>query len=1210
MSRPKRHNIGIDVGLGSIGLVAFEVDDSDSDPLKCVPRRLLCAPVLIHDAGTDPSEQGKGHSRKRVSGEARRARTRLARRRKRLDALDALLASLGYPIEDGQDAYEAWRDRARCVEGPIADDTERRCAVSRSLRHIARHPGWRSAYAPVGSLDEASRTASRFYMDYLARQQKSLFALAEGRPDMARHLLPGASLDKKGAVAGLPDYTDPALAPERPTQAQLALPFLDPALGTPVRRHRKRDTRENPYLGKLHQSDLWFEAALILRTQGAPEEEAPRLLEAVFDRESPRAVGAAAKLVAPCSIDPSQKRATRASVAFQEARVLQAVANLRVVDRGGERPLAGAERTDLTSWLTSPETALADPAPTWSDVADRLGVPRRALRGAGKADMDGEALSAARPPVVATHAAMMGAGPHVRSWWQGASPMAREALVDLCSNAGRCLDAGEEAEAELDALLASLDEAEQAKLDSLDLEPGRAAYGVETLQRINAKMLEPSPEPGTALDFHAARRDAWSLPEDWAPAPAPLGSPVGQPAADLVLKEVARQLRAAERRWGPPAAVTIEHVRGAFNSEETKRVIDKENKARRDANARVDEEVRKLRGTDGPVSRSERVRLEAIQTQGGVCPYCGEAGLTFQTSETDHVVPRAGVGSSNARENLVACCRACNESKGRLPFSAWAAAGPREGLVSLEGALKRVDSWMKPADMSPAAFRRLKAGVKERMRRTELDPPLDARSMEQVAWMARELASQVKGAYPDARVRVLNGRVTALARSVGELERAVPWIGGGRKKTRLDRRHHAVDAAAIACLPDNAATALLAYDAWRIEAREAGETVKPFFAAVGDLFGDGRVAADVDRWADEVAPKVAELMADAMREGSVAVHRPLRLRPSNGKAHDDLPKPLVRRPLGAPLSAAAIDKAETPALWAALTSLPDYDPEKGLPADPGRTVVVNGHRLRAGDRIGFLAHKDNPKDLDTAGDSGRAGVAVRGGWCPTGGALHHARVYLVPEGRGWAPFMLRVFSQDLPGTKGASCFTAPLPPSSVSVRSAKDDLRRALSDGTAVYIGWVVPGDELRVDLSGAGRKGAISRLALAARTLGAGPLVVCGFPDNYRVVLRPSLVSEEGLIDPRTFRPLPAHLSDEGRQHILRRVYRGLDADGIAAVNKAVKNGVRIPVSTLFSLPVRVVRRDALGFERTTSRNSMPCSWEMPDPATFDPGTFCGPLG
>lgn len=73
MSR-KRYRVGIDVGLYSVGLSAIEIDENTENPLDANPIAILNIQSVIHDGAIDPSAEKSADSRKKISGEARRAR--------------------------------------------------------------------------------------------------------------------------------------------------------------------------------------------------------------------------------------------------------------------------------------------------------------------------------------------------------------------------------------------------------------------------------------------------------------------------------------------------------------------------------------------------------------------------------------------------------------------------------------------------------------------------------------------------------------------------------------------------------------------------------------------------------------------------------------------------------------------------------------------------------------------------------------------------------------------------------------------------------------------------------------------------------------------------------------------------------------------------------------------------------------------------------
>jgi len=56
----------------------------------------------------------------------------------------------------------------------------------------------------------------------------------------------------------------------------------------------------------------------------------------------------------------------------------------------------------------------------------------------------------------------------------------------------------------------------------------------------------------------------------------------------------------------------------------------------------------------------KRLRLRVLSRDGYTCTYCGQP----EADQVDHVVPIARGGDIYNMDNLVACCRMCNLSKG------------------------------------------------------------------------------------------------------------------------------------------------------------------------------------------------------------------------------------------------------------------------------------------------------------------------------------------------------------------------------------------------------------------------------------------------------------------------------------------------------------------------------------------------------------------
>src|SRR5699024_1026754 len=299
------------------------------------------------------------------------------------------------------------------------------------------------------------------------------------------------------------------------------------------------------------------------------------------------------------------------------------------------------------------------------------------------------------------------------------------------------------------------------------------------------------------VDLHHALRTEFNIPENWAPLAPAIGEKVGNPAVDRVLKGVSRWLEAAAKEWGQPKSVVIEHVRDGFISESKARQIDRDNNSRAKRNHELFKSMQENLKIEGKLRSSDLWRYQSVQRQNGQCAYCG-SGITYSSCELDHIVPRAGEGSTNTRANLIAVCHCCHLVKGQTPFAVWAKQTTIPG-VSLKDALGRTKFWLQDAKLNKREFEAFRNEVCQRLKRTAVDEPIDNRSIESVAWMANELRARVAQRFADhdTKVSVYRGELTAEARNAAGITKKLKFIDG-YGKTRLDRRHHAVDAAVVA----------------------------------------------------------------------------------------------------------------------------------------------------------------------------------------------------------------------------------------------------------------------------------------------------------------------------------------------------------------------------------------------------------------------------
>lgn len=1096
----KKFAVGIDVGQASVGFAAIELDDSG------IPIRFLNSSVVLHDSGVDPDAAKTALTRKAVSGVARRARRGRRHRKARLRALESLMEDLGWnpdTVEKVSSEYGEWEARAKLASQYISDEAERKRLLVVAMRHIARHRGWRSPWQRNESLLEVQGNTEAF--------EDLCFRIEERT---------GRSVSRAATVGQLVWLLD---------------------LSTAVNLRRTAGGK-NPTLPlRMMQADHAREVQVIAEKQLLGKQDVRRLILTIFHMDSPRKAASARAGRDPLPGQQGKKRAQRAHPEFQRFRIVSTVMNLRIADgHGSIRPLGEQEAISVIDFLSSWS---GKDSPTWVDVANHLGIARHALHGAGMLTDAGE-LIAGRPPVDTTEAVMRSCSVKaVKRWWANATLDQKCSFID--AQTGEEVDEEEDIYAQsVDEFLAELSDEELTQLDNLKLISGRAAYSVDSLRRLSEFMI------ANVCDLHTARREIFGVAEDWAPPADPIHAPTGNPAVDRVLKAVNRWLLMVEYRWGTPEYVNIEHVRSGFTSERIAREYQRESDARAKANESVRAELKQLEGKDN-ARRSDVRRFQALQRQNGACLYC-DAPITFVSCEMDHIVPRKGDGSSNVRANLVAVCRECNRAKSNTPFARWATTTTRAG-VSVEEAVSRLEFWTKDPGMSDRDFRAFKRDVKVRLTRTDMDPEIDSRSMESVAWMARELAHRIEAHFRDGEggtsVHVYRGALTAEARRAGGFEKRVEMIGGAGK-TRLDRRHHALDAAVIALMRPSVAQTLSIRSELRRSQQDtnAPQTWKEF---------EGRTIPDrkiFQSWRISML-RLAELCQEALDEDTIGVHRDLRLRLSRGSAHGDTVERLVPKALNESWSVSEIDRASTPAMWCALTRQADFDWKNGLPADQDREVVING------------THYSGSACLDLFASS-KAQVLVRGGSVGVGDSIHHVRLYRVAKGKKFTTYILRVFACDLLRSRNCDLFTVELPEQSVSMRQANDKLRAALRSGTAEYLGWIVKNDELRIEVNSpltGDVKDFVEEFGYVTSWY------ITGFESNRMINLKPRIISREGI--------------DEG------------EASKAAKQILISSGGWRVSVSSLFgNHHVTVIRRNALGEERWSTDSGLPCSWQVTD--------------
>lgn len=1115
----KNYRIGVDVGDRSVGLAAIEFDDAG------FPIQKLALVTFRHDGGLDPTDNPK--SRKETRGEARR-RMRMTRRRKqRLCDLDKVLENLGYTVPEGPEpeTYEAWTSRALLASIKLASADELNEHLVRAVRHMARHRGWANPWWSLDQLERASQEPSETFEIILARARELFGEKVPANP----------TLGMLGALAANNEVLlRPRAEKKKKTGYVRGTPLLD---------------------AQVRQIDQVAELRRICEVQGI-EEQYETLRNAIFAH---KVAYVPTERVGKDPLAPSKNRTIRASLEFQEFRILDSVANLRVrTDSRAKRELTEGEYDAAVEFLMG---YTAKEQPSWADVAEEIGVPGNRLIAPVLEDVQQKTAPFDRSSAAFEKA--MSKKTEARQWWESNDDdQLRSLFIMFLADATNDTEEAA-AVAGLPELYMSWPAEEREALSNIDFEKGRVAYSHETLSKLSEYMHE------YRVGLHEARKAVFGVDDTWRPPLAKLEEPTGQPTVDRVLTILRRFVLDCERQWGRPRAITVEHARIGLMGPVQRQKILNEQKKNRGENERIRNELRES-GVENP-NRAEVRRHLIVQEQECQCLYCGTM-ITTTTSELDHIVPRAGGGSSR-RENLAAVCRYCNGKKNRKLFYEWA------GPVKMQETIDRVRQLRAFKDSKKAKM--FKNQIR-RLKQTEADEPIDERSLASTSYAAVAVRERLEqhfneGLTLDDKSRVVldvyAGSVTRESRRAGGIDERI-LLRGEHDKNRFDVRHHAVDAAVMTLLNRSVALTLEQRSQLRRTFYEQGldkldrDQLKPeedwrnftgLYEASQRKFSEWK----------ETATALGNVLAEAIEDDSIAVVSPLRLRPQNGRAHKDTIVAVKKQTLGSVWSADAVKRIVDPEIYLAMKAA--LGKLKKLPEDSARSLELRDGRLvEADDEVLFF-----PKNA--------ASILTPRGVAEIGESIHHARLYGWLTKKGELKVgMLRVYGAEFPWLMRESgshdVLRMPIHPGSQSFRDMQDRTRKAVESGEAVEFAWITQNDELEFDPDDYIANGGKDELRQFLEFIPERRWRVDGFKDSGRLRIRPALLSRE---------QLPSEIQTRLDTKSLSK--------GETVLVKALDDGLYISIGGLLPLEsMKVIRRNNLGFPRWRGNGNLPTSFEV----------------
>jgi CRISPR-associated endonuclease Csn1 len=475
--------------------------------------------------------------------------------------------------------------------------------------------------------------------------------------------------------------------------------------------------------------------------------------------------------VGTCSLLPTEKRAPIRDLSFQRFRILDRVNALRLSEP--ERPLTPGERSILVEAL-SKQSKLA-----YARARSLLNLPKSArftIEAGGEKSMTGNVTAAQFEEAL-----------NLR--WHEFSPERQALLVEDWARA--------ETDEHFKSILLEWSEFDAGEIESLckvRLPDGYASLSLKAIQRL-LPHLEAGMTTGEARRLEFPEIFESKPPVDFLPPVLATLGDLRNPAVTRVLTEFRKAINAIVRKYGKPAEIHIELARDLKRGKKDREELTKHNRDNEKKRADAVAELKKL-GLPAP-SRDDIAKYLLWLECNRVCPYSGDPisfdGIFGQHSQFDieHIIPESR-SFDNSQANRTLCRRDYNVRKGnKTPWEAFGQTEEWEGMVA------RVKAFAGRRKFR--LFTSTETDVAKILGDFTTSELNDTRYASR---LAAQYAGLLYGGVNDAsgtkRIFCSAGQVTAQLRRLWKLDgilNPAEWT-----KSRDDHRHHAVDAATVACV--------------------------------------------------------------------------------------------------------------------------------------------------------------------------------------------------------------------------------------------------------------------------------------------------------------------------------------------------------------------------------------------------------------------------
>lgn len=476
-------------------------------------------------------------------------------------------------------------------------------------------------------------------------------------------------------------------------------------------------------------------------------------------------------LIGKCELEPSRKRAPIALPECQRFRYLQRVNDLTYEIDGHEHKPGPDERRVLIDRLET------DGDLTFAGIRKLLKLPRTAkfnLERGGEEKIPGNRTYSKLRKVFGLR-------------WESLGEKDRDLLV------AELRGLSDEAMAKRGASRWSLSGEDLEAFKKIALEDGHLS-----LSRKAVLKLLPRLEAGTS--YATARKEIYpesfesGVAKDQLPPVFEAVPELRNPAVARALTELRKVVNAIVNRYGKPACIRVELARDLKKPRAVRKEIWQRNRAREKERTKAAERLLKEAGITNP-KRADVLKVLLAAECDWQCPYTG-SGISIHDLvgehpkfEIEHIIPFAQC-LDDSFLNKTLCYHEENRRKGKRPPSL------AYGTEALEAICQRVAKFK--GDAKKEKLRRFKMTTDQIKERFEGFTNRQLNDTAYISRLAMKYLGYLYGGRTDEagrlRIQVGAGQATAFLRNELGLNAI---LDDGGEKTRIDHRHHAVDAAAV-----------------------------------------------------------------------------------------------------------------------------------------------------------------------------------------------------------------------------------------------------------------------------------------------------------------------------------------------------------------------------------------------------------------------------